>query len=91
VTEHRTILQSSYKTQTCFAYVIINNLSDVIFTLFAISVIDPYVGRYSARYTTDRCSLREMCLSDVTHKEAMCTEPNTGTQVLFDDGKTHAR
>jgi hypothetical protein len=59
--------------------------------LFAISVIDPYVGRYSARYTVDRCSLREMCLHNVTHTEAMCTEPNTETWVLFDDGKTHVR
>ena len=32
-----------------------------------------------------------MCLHDVTHTEAMCTEPNTGTQVLFNDGKKHAR
>ena len=75
------VLQPSYKTRTCFSHVIINNLSDVIFTLFAISVIDPYVGRYSARYTIDRC---EMCVHDVTHAEAMCTEPNTGTLVLFD-------
>jgi hypothetical protein len=83
VTEHWTILQLSYKTSTCFAYVIINNLCYVIFTLFAISVIDPYVGRYSARYNIDRCSLREMCLHNVTHTEAMCIEPNTETQVVW--------